>query len=94
MREKPSALTFHDGPWSTAVTKRVERYQSWSSCDECGFQGLLEFAHRGDENYDDPESLGVMLDSTCPACDHEAAVLVVMEEYQAMLRVAKAAQKD
>jgi len=76
------------------VTKRVERYQSWSSCEECGFQGLLEFVHRKDENYDDPEALGVMLDATCPACDHEAAVLVVMEEYHAMMRVAKGAAKE
>ena len=57
------------------MTERVDRYRSWSSCDECGFQGLLEFAHRNEENYDDPESLGVMLDATCPACDHQAAVL-------------------
>lgn len=76
------------------MTGRVERYQSWSICDDCGFQGLLEFVHRDDENYDDPESLGVMLDSTCPACDHEAAVLVVMEEYHAMQRMAKSSRKD
>ena len=76
------------------MTERVERYQSWSSCDECGFQGLLEFAHRDDENYDDPDSLGVMLDSTCPACDHQAAVLVVMEEYHAMLRMAQSSRRD
>ena len=76
------------------MADRVERYQSWSSCDECGFQGLLEFAHRADENYDDPDSLGVMLDATCPACDHQSAVLVVMEEYEAMQRMAKSASRD
>ncbi len=76
------------------MTERVERYQYWSSCDECGFQGLLEFAHRDEENYDDPESLGVMLDATCPACDNQAAVLVVIDEYHAMMRMARSAQRE
>ena len=30
-----------------------------------------------------------MMDSTCPACGHEEAVLVVVEQYQEMVRVAK-----
>jgi hypothetical protein len=76
------------------MSEKFQRYQSWSSCDECGFQGLLEFAHREEEIYDDPDSLGVMLDATCPACDHQSAVLVVSDEYQAMLRVARSAQRD
>jgi hypothetical protein len=76
------------------MTERVERYRYWSNCDECGFQGLLEFAHRDEENYDDPESLGVMLDATCPACEHQAAVLVVIEEYQAMMRTARSARRE
>jgi len=76
------------------VTEKAERYQSWSSCDDCGFQGLFEFVQRGDEIYDDPDSLGVMLDATCPACDYQVAVLVVMDEYHAMLHMARLAQKD
>ena len=76
------------------MTERVERYRSWSSCDECGFQGLLEFSHRADEIYDDPEALGVMLDAVCPACDYHAAVLVVMDEYHAMQHLARTAQKE
>ncbi len=76
------------------MTERVERYRYWSSCDECGFQGLLEFAHRDGENYDDPESLGVMLDATCPACEHQAAILVVIDEYQAMMRMARSARRE
>lgn len=76
------------------MAERLERYQSWSSCDECGFQGLVDFAHRDGEIYDDPDSLGVMLDATCPACGHEAAVLVVSDEYQAMLRMARSAQRE
>jgi hypothetical protein len=76
------------------MVKKLERYASWSSCDECGFQGLLDFVQRDDEVYDDPDCLGVMLDSTCPACDHQAAVLVVIDEYHAMLRMARSAKKD
>ena len=76
------------------MKEEFERYKAWSSCDECGFQGLLEFAHREDENYDDADSLAVMLDATCPACDHESAVLVVIDEYQAMLRMARSARRD
>ena len=76
------------------MTERVERYRYWSSCDECGFQGFLYFAHRDGENYDDPESLGVMLDATCPACEHQAAVLVVIDEYQAMMRMARSARRE
>lgn len=76
------------------MAEKPEQYESWSSCDECGFQGLLVFAHRDGEDYDDPDSLGVMLDSTCPACDHQVAVLVVMEEYQAMLHLARSANRD
>ena len=73
---------------------KLERCQSWSSFEGCGFQGLVDFAHREGEIYDDPDSLGVMLDATCPACGHEAAVLVVSDEYQAMLRMARSAQRD
>ena len=76
------------------MAEKPERYESWSTCHECGFQGLVAFAHRDGEDYDDPDSLGVMLDSTCPACDHEEAVLVVMEEYQAMLHMARSANRD
>jgi len=30
-----------------------------------------------------------MMDSSCPACGHEEAVLVVLEEYQEMVRLRK-----
>ena len=75
------------------MAESYRRYRSWSDCDACGFQGLLEFTHRDDEIYDDPDPLGVMLDTTCPACDHQSAVLVVSDEYQAMLRLARSAQR-
>ena len=80
--------------YDNLMSRPLECYQYWSSCEECGFQGLLEFAHRDEENYDDPESLGVMLDATCPACDNQAAVLVVIDEYHAMMRMARSAQRE
>ena len=67
----------------------MTRFDSWSQCDDCGFQGLMEFRTRDDENYDDPESLGVMMDCVCPACGGHQSVLVVMEQYQEMLQMAK-----
>ncbi|MDH3315090.1 MAG: hypothetical protein OER43_04915 [Gammaproteobacteria bacterium] len=64
-------------------------FNSWSNCDECGFQGLMEFHLREDENYDDPDALGVMMDCVCPACDGRESVLVVMEQYEEMLQMEK-----
>ena len=69
------------------MTRNVERFQLWGGCDECGFQGLLIFQSREDEDYADAEALGFMMDSSCPACGHEEAVLVVTEEYQEMVRI-------
>jgi len=66
------------------------RYQHWDACDECGFQGLMLYQHRADEDYSDEDVLGFMMDSSCPACGQEAAVLVVVEQYQEMLRLSKA----
>jgi len=64
-------------------------FNSWSQCDECGFQGLMEFWTREDENYDDAGALGVMMDCVCPACGERESVLVVMEQYEEMLHMAK-----
>lgn len=62
-------------------------YDAWSNCEDCGFEGLMEFCTREEENYDDPEALGVMLDCICPACGARGSVLVVMEEYEEMLHM-------
>ncbi len=67
----------------------MSSFDSWSQCDECGFQGLMQFRTREDENYDDPEALGVMMDCVCPACGERESVLVVMEQYEEMLQMAK-----
>ncbi|MDX1434158.1 MAG: hypothetical protein R3286_17075 [Gammaproteobacteria bacterium] len=71
------------------MSERFVSYEAWGSCEDCGFHGLVEFRHRDDEDYDDGEALGVMLDSTCPSCGQVQAVLVVIEEYQEMLRSAR-----
>jgi hypothetical protein len=67
----------------------AETFQHWGHCDQCGFQGLMVFRSRRDEDYSDEEALGFMMDSSCPACGHEEAVLVVVEEYQDMVRLRK-----
>jgi len=69
--------------------RTTDTFQHWGNCDECGFQGLIEFQSRSDEDYSDEEALGFMMDSSCPACGHEEAVLVVLEEYQEMVRLRK-----
>ena len=67
----------------------IERYQHWGSCDECGFQGLLLFRSRVEEDYADEEALGFVMDSSCPSCGHEEAVLMVLEQYQEMVRLGR-----
>jgi len=69
------------------MSSRVERFQLWGSCDECGFHGLLVYQSREDEDYADEEALGFMMDSSCPACGLEEAVLIVTEEYREMVRI-------
>ncbi len=69
----------------------VQVYQLWDSCEACGFQGLIAFSSRPDEDYSDEDALGFVMDSSCPACGHEEAVLVVLEQYQEMVRLRKRA---
>lgn len=62
----------------------VNRFRAWSACDECGFEGLLDFECRSDENYADAGLLGVMLDAACPACETRGAVFVASEYFDEM----------
>ena len=64
-------------------------FQHWSDCGECGFQGLVRFTCRDDEDYFDVEALGYMMDARCPACGEEGAVLVVLEQFREMVRTAE-----
>lgn len=64
-------------------------YSSWSNCEECGFHGLMDFHSREDEDYEDKDALGVMLDCICPSCGTRGCVLVVMEQYEEMLFMAR-----
>jgi len=67
----------------------LRTFQHWSDCAECGFHGLVGFTCRHDENYSDPDALGYMMDARCPACGDVGAVLVVLEQFQEMVLVAK-----
>ena len=62
-----------------------DSFQHWDQCDECGFHGLVSFQTRAGEDYDDADALGFVMDSTCPACGFEQAVLVVVEQFQEMV---------
>ena len=66
----------------------TQTYNSWSTCADCGFQGLLVFQSRANEDYSDASALGYMLDSHCPACGQDDPVLVVAEEYRQMVFMA------
>lgn len=59
--------------------------KSWSECDGCGFKGHIDYHARDDENYDDRDALGYMMDASCPACGEEEPVLVLSEEYRDMI---------
>ena len=67
----------------------VKTYNSWSICDDCGFQGLIEFRCRADEDYSDDDALGYMMDTHCPSCEEVQAVLVVVDEYREMEFIAR-----
>jgi len=67
----------------------MAQYQHWDQCSSCGFQGLMLFTSRADEDYSDQDALGFLLDSRCASCGFEVSVLVVAEEYQEMVRLAE-----
>jgi len=67
---------------------KTRRYRGWNSCSACGFQGVFVFTSWEDESYDDPDALGAMLDTVCPACEERESVLVAMDEFRRMTPVA------
>ena len=71
------------------MNDETHSFQHWDQCDECGFQGLVVFRTRAEENYDDVDALGFLMDSTCPACGCEESVLVVVEQYQEMVLLSR-----
>ena len=60
----------------------------WSECSSCAFSGTVVFTTRADEDYDDLDSLGVMLDAKCPACGENEPVLVMRDQYDEMVFLA------
>jgi predicted RNA-binding Zn-ribbon protein involved in translation (DUF1610 family) len=67
----------------------MAKYQHWDQCTDCGFQGLMEFLTRDDEDYSDEDALGYLVDWKCSSCGHEISVLMVVYEYQEMVRLAE-----
>ena len=75
-----------------AQDSEEDGFKHWSNCDSCGFQGLMVFRIRPEEDYTDEEALGFMMDTSCPACGTDEAVLVVVEEYQEMVLMSRLAE--
>ncbi|MFT5176186.1 MAG: hypothetical protein ACI8W7_004380 [Gammaproteobacteria bacterium] len=67
------------------MDSEIETFQHWDQCDDCSFQGLIEFRTRAEEDYEDADALGFVMDSTCPACGDEKSVLMVAEQFQEMV---------
>ena len=70
----------------------VDGFKHWGTCDDCGFQGLMVYRTRAEEDYTDEEALGFMLDASCPACGTDESVLMVVEEYQEMVHMSRLAE--
>jgi len=71
----------------------VDGFKHWGTCDECGFQGLLIFRTREEEDYTDEEALGYIMDSSCPACGVDESVLVVVDEYREMVLMSRRSEE-
>ena len=67
------------------MSNETGSFQHWDECDECGFKGLIVFRTRAEEDYEDADALGFVMDSTCPECGCEESVFMVAEQYHEML---------
>ncbi len=67
----------------------MAKFKHWDQCSSCGFQGLLQFITRADEDYTDAQALGYLLDCHCASCGQVTSVLIVVEEYLNMVRLAE-----
>jgi len=65
----------------------MAEFKHWDQCSACGFQGLMQFISRADEDYSDEDALGYLLDCRCSSCGQETSVLIVVEEYRKMVRL-------
>lgn len=67
------------------MSNEINTFTHWDECDECGFKGLIVFRTRAEEDYEDADALGFVMDSICPQCGCEESVLMVAEAYHEML---------
>lgn len=63
----------------------TKKFRVWSHCDDCHFDGLIDYSMIEGEDYDDPESLGVMLLQHCPACETAVNTFIPTDLYQEFL---------
>jgi hypothetical protein len=71
-----------------------KKIKVWGHCDDCHFEGLIYFSMVEGEDYDDPDSLGVMLLQQCPACDLSVNTLIPTDLYQEFLSVYEPVDED
>ncbi|MFT5448459.1 MAG: hypothetical protein ACI9DC_003644 [Gammaproteobacteria bacterium] len=67
------------------MSNETSQFEHWDECDGCEFKGRIVFRTRVEEDYEDADALGFVMDSTCPECGCEESVLVVAETYHEML---------
>ncbi len=61
-------------------------FKAWGHCIDCHYEGILFYTHIDGEDYNDNESMGVMLKQYCPACETEENALIPNNYYQEMLQ--------
>lgn len=66
----------------------------WSHCDDCHFDGLIEYSMIEGEDYDDPDSLGVMLLQNCPACEVSVNTFIPTDLFQEFLAGCQPPKED
>lgn len=60
-------------------------FKAWGVCIDCHFEGMIEYFHLPDEDYEDPEASGVVLVQLCPSCETTEHSLIPIDYYQEML---------
>ena len=62
-----------------------KEFKVWGHCDDCHFDGPIYYSMIEGGDYDDPDSLGVMLLQDCPACELSVNTFIPTDLYQEFL---------
>ena len=61
------------------------KFKVWGHCDDCHFDGMIYYSMIEGEDYNDPDSLGVMLLQHCSACELSVNTFIPTDLYQEFL---------